>query len=106
MGYRFRRRCREATVGVKMTVAQRFTLVQMGEHALDSPGKNPEDPVGVYWGGHGQLALEVYGTDTTTTRRRIRENIAALELLNLIRSAPSNPGYNRQYQLLPLNPDR
>jgi hypothetical protein len=101
MGARYRRRCLEATYGDPMPTATRATLAAMGAHALDSPGRNAADPVGVYWLGHGLLALEIYGADTPTYRRKIRGHIAELELRKLIRIYDRNPGGRVAYQLLP-----
>ena len=84
-----------------MSVAARFTLACMGHHALDSAGKNPADPVGVYWGGHGLLAAEVYGSDTPTYRRKIRAHITDLINRKLVRIYDENPGGRRAYELLP-----
>lgn len=106
MGTRLRRRCLAAMYGEPgLTVAARFTLVCMGDHALDSAGRNAANPVGVYWGGHGLLALEVYGADTRNSRREIRRIIAELETRKLIRIHDRLPGARVAYQLLPLNPE-
>lgn len=106
MGARYRRRCLRATVGEPdLTVAARATLAAMGAHALDSPGKNPADPIGVYWLGHGLLALEIYGADTRNSRREIRRIIADLESRKLIRTYDRLPGARVAYQLLPENPE-
>lgn len=105
MGGRTRKRAVAATVGEeRLSVACRFALAQMAEHALDSPGRNSADPVGVYWGGHGLLALEVFGFDTPTTRRHITRIIRELENHKLVRVYDPNVGGRRAYQLLPENP--
>lgn len=101
MGSRYRRRCLEATYGDPMPTATRATLAAMGAHALDSPGRNTADPVGVYWLGHGLLALEVYGADNRNARREIRRIIGDLESRKLIRIYDRNPGGRVAYQLLP-----
>ena len=89
------------TYGEDMPAAERLTLVVMAHHALDGKGKNPDHPPGVYWGGHKQLAREVYGTDSATAKRHIRAHIANLERRHLIRPMPTTPGYNRAYELFP-----
>jgi hypothetical protein len=107
MGARLMRRCLEACVAEKdMAAVSRLTLTCMAAHALDSPGRNPADPVGVYWGGHSQLGIEVCGAfaRTTTQRQTIRRAIRDLESRGLIRVYAINPGGRRAYELLPKNP--
>jgi hypothetical protein len=89
------------TYGERMPAAERLTLVVMGLHCLDGKGKNPDHPPGVYWGGHKQLAREVYGTESPTALRKIRGHISNLETRKLIRPYDTTAGYNRAYQLLP-----
>jgi len=105
MGTRLWRRCLAATYGEPgLPTVARFTLACMGGHALDSAGRNAADPIGVYWLGHGLLALEVFGTDTPSNRRKIRRHIAELESHKLIRIYDRNPGGRVAYELLPENP--
>lgn len=106
MGSRLRRRCLMATYGEPgLTVAARAVLACMGDHALDTKGRNPADPIGVYWLGHGLLAIEVFGEDMPGTRRNIRRIIAELESRKLIRVYDRLPGARVAYQLLPENPE-
>lgn len=87
----------------RLTAACRVALILMAWHALDGKGRRPEDPPGVYWGGHAQLGLEVYGaTPTTATRKRnIRKVIRELETRKLIAAYATTPGGRVAYRLLP-----
>jgi hypothetical protein len=105
MGGRTAQRCIRACIGEPgLLTAHRFTLAQMGAHALDSQGRDPHTPTGVYWGGHGLLALEVFGADTKSNRRKIRRALVDLEERKLIRVYDPNEGGRKAYQLLPENP--
>lgn len=102
MGSRWGLRAIRDTYGEDgMPLAERFALTVMGLHALDGKGKNPDHPPGVYWGGHKQLAREVYGTESATAKRMIRVHIRNLESRKLIRPYDTTPGYNRAYLLFP-----
>jgi len=101
MGTRYGLRALTHTYGEQMPAAERLTLVAMGLHALDGKGKNPDHIPGVYWGGHKQLAREVYGTDSPYAIRKIRGHIRNLEMRKLIRPLDTTPGYNRAYELFP-----
>jgi hypothetical protein len=101
MGSRYVRRALTHTYGERMPAAERLTLVAMAHHALDGKGKNPDHLPGTYWGGHKQLAREVYGADSANAVRKIRGHIANLESRRLIKVHDTTPGYNRAYLLFP-----
>ena len=95
------RRALTHTYGERMPAAERLVLVAMAHHVLDGKGKNPDHLPGVYWGGHKQLAREVYGTQSANAIRKIRGHISALEMRGLIKALDTTPGYNRAYELFP-----
>lgn len=109
MGSRQIARVKKAYLGEdRMTSAHRLALVWMAYHALDGKGRNPADEAGVYWGGHAELALEVYGaTQKPATRvRHIRAIIRDLIDWKLIEVMEGGPdGYRVSYRLLPANPE-
>jgi len=102
VGMRLAQRALRETVGEdRMPPVERLALVAMALHSLDSPGRNSADPPGVYWGGHTQLAREVYGDGNDSGIRQIRRVIRNLENRKLIRIYDANVGANRAYELFP-----
>jgi hypothetical protein len=87
----------------RLPITCRTALILMAWHALDGKGRRPEDPPGVYWGGHTQLALEVYGAtqNPETRKRNIRRVIRELETRKLVAPYAVTPGGRVAYRLLP-----
>jgi hypothetical protein len=101
MGSRYVLRALTHTYGERMPAAERLTLVAMAYHALDGKGKNPDHLPGTYWGGHKQLAREVYGSESDNAIREVRRHIANLIARRLIKAHDTEAGYNRAYLLFP-----
>jgi len=108
MGSRQIRRVKRSLMGEeRLPMACRCAMAWMAWHALDGKGKHPDDPPGVYWGGHAELALEVFGATPkpATRKREITRVIRELERRKLIEAYANTPGGRVAYRLLPTELD-
>jgi hypothetical protein len=108
MGSRHMRRVKASLMGEeRLPSACRLAMVYMAWHALDGKGRDPEDPSGIYWGGHAELALEIFGATVKpiSRKRMVTKVIRELEIRKLIAPYATTPGGRIAYRLLPTETD-